>query len=66
MTQQLPFIIEVKIHHIEHLPTEVSYMASIDNEKYKMAVVADSIANCFKELSISILVADEYEKQKIK
>ena len=65
--------IEVKIEFIDHLydsegnqiSNESYYLASI-NDKYKMIVKADSIANCFKELSTSNFVADTYEKLKQK
>ena len=52
----------VKIDYRELLPTEVRYVATINNENYKIVVSADSIANCFKELSKSIFVADAYQK----
>ena len=72
MAQQKPNKIEVEIEYIDHLfdsegnhiSVEPYYLASIN--KYKMIVKADSIANCFKELSTSKFVADTYEKLKTK
>ena len=72
MAQQKPNKIEVEIEYIDHLfdsegnhiSVEPYYLASIN--KYKMIVKADSIANCFKELSTSKFVADTYEKLKQK
>ena len=73
MAQQTQYKIEVEIEYIDHLydlegnkiPVEPHYLASINNDRYKMLVKADSIANCFKELSESIFVSDDYQKQKL-
>jgi len=76
MAQQTPYKIEVEILYIDRLgdsegnelqiPIEPHYMAIINNDRYKMSVLAYSIADCFKQLSISIFVADEREKTKTK
>ena len=53
-------IIKVEIYHNENLPADSQYTASIDEESLglKHCVTAGTIAECFKELYISMKVID--------
>lgn len=58
-------IITIEIEYFDDadLPEDHRYVACISEGEYKATVVtAGSVADCFKEIGISIFVMDEYRR----
>jgi len=53
--------ITVEIDMDEKLPEESRYAGVINDENYKMVVTGKSIADCFKKLSESMVVVDDFK-----
>ena len=56
--------ITVEIDMDERLTEESRYAGVIDNENYKMVVTGKSIADCFRKLSESMVVVDDFRKNR--
>ena len=56
-------IIKLEVEIIKDI--DFNYIAILNSGEYQTVVKADSISNCFKELSTSILVLEKHAEREI-